>query len=303
MIFGTFNISPSRAFISEPPADRILGVNVAATQFLRSLITHGSFDEYHFFVSPKFSSEMEREKKNLLYITDNAEKIKIFNIYDIYKYLAKYEYAIFHSVQAPELSSMVYARNQFAKTPFPVTSTTHSLSYQDLLNYFFNGLLMSRAQSYDALICTSLTAMKAVESILNHVMDIAETAYNMHGLSIPRLERRPLGVDTDIFCPKEDKEQLRKHLVLPKDKIIILCLGRFSANSKMDLVPLLHAFKIALSKVGKLADDVVLLLSGSDCASRWAMHNRLDEFGCGHKGRFLSLRKVCGYRRLHYRAC
>jgi glycosyltransferase involved in cell wall biosynthesis len=69
----------------------------------------------------------------------------------------------------------------------------------------------------------------------------------------------PLGVDTDIYRPR-DKADTRRILGLPQDKTIILYFGRVCVYGKMDPTPLLTAFDLLVRKHG---ESVHLVIAGN----------------------------------------
>lgn len=265
MIFGTIH-GVFENSETEKSAKPVLGANVATSDFLQSLITYGSFDEYHLFLPPRLISKMQVVMEKLLCLTPNAKRLKLMNLHNIPKLLQQFNYFVFHNVAGPSFEPLLYLRNQFTVQNFPVTAITYTTSYQSLIRNYLFDLIMSSPKQCDSIICPSKAAMQALRSITELIVDRASHIYNLQNLSIPRFDYIPLGVNTERFRPR-DKSDLRRQLILPLDKKIILYIGRFSASDKMDLFPLIHAFKITLSKVGKLAEDVILVLAGSDVHS------------------------------------
>ena len=74
-----------------------------------------------------------------------------------------------------------------------------------------------------------------------------------------RLDLIPLGVDTDLYRPR-DSQDCREILGLPQGKTILLYFGRIDATTKGDLHPLLMTFAALACKYG---NDLLLLLAGN----------------------------------------
>ena len=98
----------------------------------------------------------------------------------------------------------------------------------------------------------------------NHFKHLQTRLHEQFGLDLKyegRLDSIPLGVDTHTYRPR-NKQALRQQFGLPLDKVVLLWVGRFSHYDKMDLRPLLLAFKAALEKCAK--NQAVLVLAGDD---------------------------------------
>jgi len=125
---------------------------------------------------------------------------------------------------------------------FPVVLTHHALLYPDYLDGFFGPLLMARSQPYDALVCTSRVARDAVVNLLAIAAEgVARACPGECPVYRGQLPVIPLGVDTDLFRPR-DVTDVRYQLGLPTSAFVALWLGRLSARTKADLLPLLRAY-------------------------------------------------------------
>ncbi len=121
----------------------------------------------------------------------------------------------------------------------PVASLHHTISYQQYLQTKFPLLLLSRPRPFDAIICTSHAAKRAVEQAIYLT---AESLSRSLGIDLPfngKLPILPLGVDTDIMRPR-GKEAARVSLGLDNRDVVLLFLGRTSVVDKGDLVPWLR---------------------------------------------------------------
>jgi D-inositol-3-phosphate glycosyltransferase len=127
-------------------------------------------------------------------------------------------------------------------TRFPILLTHHALSYPSYLDSFFAPLVLARSQPYDAVVCTSYAARDAFKSLLGIC---AESLALFAGGPLRfggQLRVIPLGVDTDLFRPR-DKGDVRHQLQLPPNAFVLLWVGRLSPGTKADLIPLLRAYR------------------------------------------------------------
>ena len=79
-------------------------------------------------------------------------------------------------------------------------------------------------------------------------------AAELRALGLPQVERQPLGVDTELFCPQRRDAGLRATLGLPHDARLLLYAGRFAPEK--NLATLVEA-------VRRLGPPHVLLALGS----------------------------------------
>jgi glycosyltransferase involved in cell wall biosynthesis len=151
-------------------------------------------------------------------------------------------------------------RSRLARGTYPITTIHYTASYVQWRHQHLLPLLLAGYRPYDALICHGAAARTAIAALIEEMRDAVREEY---GLVLPfegRLEIIPLGVNTDLYRPR-DRADARHSLKLPQDRVIILGLGRFSLEDKMDLAPLLNVFK-------QLRDSCyprpLLVLAGSD---------------------------------------
>jgi len=237
------------------PADKIIyGCWVATSEFYRALIKYGGFDEYHFFSGRNLPAFERRPPEEFL----DRNNVKIKKLEKLPFYLKDTRYTIFFTSKL-DLAGLSNLRHRYAYRYFPVCGMAQALSYQHLLADTIFSNLLSDLTPFDSIICNSTAALKALRN-LNRL--VKKTFFKEKGLILEhraRLDCLPLGVNADCFGGL-DKSEARKRLDLPKDKIILLYFGRFSISDKMDIYPLLAAFKNLLSK----NKNILLVLAGTD---------------------------------------
>ncbi|MEW5772048.1 MAG: glycosyltransferase family 4 protein, partial [Thermodesulfobacteriota bacterium] len=133
-------------------------------------------------------------------------------------------------------------RNLHARDIFPITGTTHSLSYvrypRELLAHLWPG-----CSARDCVVATSRSARQVVEgyyAALRHGFGLDPDRF-----PAPQVERIPLGVDPAALTPAAPQERaaLRRDLGLAGGEALVLVFARLSHDSKMDLLPVLRAFQ------------------------------------------------------------
>lgn len=262
-VFGSFlplGMSLSDFGYRDGSSQGIYGAGVATTQFLKNLLLYGDFDAYHFFNQGRYKQQKEGEVEACFDLTEPDPRIKLWKLEDFGGAVKETDYLVFHTPQGPNITSWLYLRNQISPKNIPITGVTHTISYQyQLLNFLT--LLLIGARPWDSIVCLEEPAVRVMKNHFSHLRSRLSQEFGFNVEYKGRLDNIPLGVDTQTYRPRE-KQVLRQHFGLPSDKVILLWIGRFSHYDKMDLQPLLIAFKMALQKCS--ADRAVLVLAGDD---------------------------------------
>ena len=272
MIFGTLTGSPPGPLTGTTRG--IYGANVAMFTFLKALIRFGSFDEYHLFISAYDPEKAAESWGKLLKPLDERGRLRLNDLFQLRRLLREKRFTVFHGGHI--ISNLAYLRAQFSPDrPFPVTGRIDSISYQFLLPDLLTMMIRGDLYPFDAVICTSRQAMKAYEALLGQTAEDFEGRYGIKLSFPPKLVHIPLGVDTDQFAPR-DKTKARALLSLPQNGLIILCFGRLSAHEKMDLLPVLRAFKRLTEDHPQKMKKALLLLAGDD--ARYGYGEKVEGF-------------------------
>ncbi len=235
----------------------LLGRRVANSGFLRALMTSDPFDEYHFFLlGERECADFSALAKD--HFPAQAKRIKALPRQELPQALSKTAYHAFHLsdciTHQPQLARL---RNLYSKKLFPITGVTHSLSYAHYGSAFLAHLWPGTTPR-DCIVCTSRTGQRVVENyfaFLRKGWGLSKERFLQ-----PSLRRVPLGVDTDLaLATPEEKRAAREQLGLPPERTIFLVFGRLSHYSKMDLLPLLRAFKRCIDQG---MDSFTLALAG-----------------------------------------
>jgi len=256
----------------------LYGARVAVDSLYKAILKCGTFDEYHlFFNSPTVA---RRFKKNLSALDVDEKRIRLIKIDELVPYLQKTRYTVFFVNDISVLSELSYLRARFAKANFPICSMAHSVCYGWMLKESFLDNLVSDTRPFDSIICTSRAQLKAMRS-LNRL--VGGYSRRMAGLNVRyrgRLDLLPLGVDAGSYG-RRSKISARKGLRLPRNKKIILYFGRFSIFDKMDLHPVLIAFR----ELARKDKNLLLLFAGRDEQGRYGRKIKRMARGMGLSSR------------------
>lgn len=239
----------------------VLGRTVANETFIKALLRADPFDEYHFFLFGK--NQVETIKKRLAKEYPELEKRGAFYCTTrehLANSLTCNDYYCFHLSDFIDRHVAVeQLRNKYSRRIFPVTSVTHSLSYNDFMESFLKHFWEGTTRR-DAIIATSRCARTVLESIFSSL----RTTYTIpRNWRTPTLAIIPLGVEANVpSVPKATIAALRQKIGLTdRPTTVFLCFSRISAQSKMDFLPVLAACRRA-EALGLETTSFCLVLAG-----------------------------------------
>ncbi len=237
----------------------ILGRTVANREFIRAFFRKAEasafFDAFHFFLPvPDDIHSLEEHLKKDFPRLHAQGKFVLRLARELPDALAHTNYYCFH-LSDPFIgyAELISLRNRYSRVIFPLTAPTHSLSYSNYGERFLRHLSPG-VSSRDAVVATSRCGRDIVSgmyAMLRRNYGLAENAF-----PAPDVPIIPLGVNPDAFPSLKDRSEAkgslrsesRAALGIRKDQTLFLTLARISYQSKMDLLPLLQAFKRAESE-------------------------------------------------------
>lgn len=258
----------------------ILGRKMANTAFLDALLLVDPFDEYHFFLPDEAGAGSLREA--LAGKHPGLERRGAFRFLlraALPDELRRRHYHCFHlSDFVTRHPAVSLIRNKYSPRLFPVTSVTHSLSYNDYMTAFLEHLWPG-ASERDAIVMTSRSAVSVFENAFLALR-------KQYGITCagPGLPRIPLGVSAKVAPPSESVVRDMRRRLAEDDRndrnnagkqgeageqgnggqsgeLLFLCLSRISAQSKMDFLPVFAACKRA-EKLGLVPGSYRLVFAG-----------------------------------------
>jgi len=240
------------------PASELVGSQLGATEFLKAMAKYLPSTLYL-----GEESEMVAVQRDLTRLIENEglnpDKVATCGLQYLPVFLSKQPLMALHNVRGPFLHELASIRALFSPSVLPLTCLVHGFSYQSALWDFFIRLTMTPLLPCDSIICTSHVAKQAFNNTLTQVHHKLSFVTGNVLPEIPRVDVIPLGVNTELFRPRE-KADARQMLGLPKNKILLLYFGRIDAALKGDLRPLLLVFARLLQKHG---EKIVLVLAGN----------------------------------------
>lgn len=240
----------------------LVGRMVANAEFLRALMSHGSFDEFNFFVGDQ--SEIPTVTKRLAEEgIPTGTDIAIHTILELPALLQNGDLSILHCTSHTDLFfDLVWLRDRYSPRNLPVTAQIHSLSYPRAMDSYLRAMFLPPAET-DAIFCSSAIGRRVVEQAFERAQELASS----RGPLRCQLPVVPLGVDVAELA-KGRAEVFRARLGLPAGAFVVLCIARFSEYDKADLFPLLQAFQMAA--LAQTSDrPMYLVLAGARQGSKY----------------------------------
>lgn len=243
----------------------ILGRNVANEGFLTALLRASPYDEFAFFLHGQEQAERQKARLSSLFpelVASGA--LRCATRHSLPQVLAEETLYCAHlSDCLTDFMPMVRLRNALSQNIFPVTGTTHSLSYVRYAPVFFSQLWAGISRR-DAVIATSTAGQGAVQAMFSSLRE----GYGLdpQRFPFPRVERIPLGVNPEEFPdPQADAAlgaSMREELGMAGADVMLLVFARVSHYSKMDFLPLFRAVRRAQAGLGAGGPRLRLVLAG-----------------------------------------
>lgn len=151
----------------------------------------------------------------------------------------------------PGLSEAAYQRLRFSPSAWSLTGITHTICSHNAMDGIV-GLLQGPVMPWDALICTSSVAKKAVMNLLELQGQYLAWRFGVKEFSLPQLPVIPLGVHAQDFeFNANDKSNARDRLGLGSEEVTLLFSGRLSFHAKAHPYPMLIALQEVAAKTNK----------------------------------------------------
>lgn len=269
------------SFIRDPDASSgALGSRIAGLECCRALIRYASGRETCLFTRERDEATARSDLAQLREIDQECGvSVPILPVSDLGSWLGKAPLTALHDPREFRLDAMAHARWSFAGQIFPITSMAYSTSQQYLLQNMVSGLLLAPTYPCDSVVCTTQVAKRTLTNTLGRLREELGHVCGEPPDCRFQVNVVPYGVPVDIFKPR-DRADIRKQLELPASKVIVLYAGRLDPTSKMDVNPLLLAFRGVISRH---PGRVVLVLVGPATKYMERLQTALAELGLrGH---------------------
>ncbi len=218
------------------------GVRVANAAFTKALLRYGTYDRY-FYVR-----ESAQNEKAAAYGQDDRLAALDLGSLESLRTTPPEELVLFTATQ--HIAKFVPFRQFCGHSEWPICGFGQVLSSNDLIpGYVWS--FFSALGEHDAVICASQSAKDGLRRIMDHLA--GSSSVNGEWAPWPvRLPVIPLGVEIPETIERSSRQD--------RAGFVVLLIGRFSANHKADLRPIIAAFL----QSGALPEGSTLILAGDD---------------------------------------
>lgn len=154
---------------------------------------------------------------------------------------------------APISTRMAWQRSRLGMNSVALCGVTHTISSSGVLAQIAD-YMSGPFASWDALICTSHSVLKAVHQVWDLKREQLAQRLGVPNVNpaLPMTPLIPLGVHVDDFTPDANlRAQGRAEWGLADDEVMVLFVGRLSAHAKANPLPMYLACARAAAQTGK----------------------------------------------------
>jgi glycosyltransferase involved in cell wall biosynthesis len=166
----------------------------------------------------------------------------------------------------PSVSAHAWRRRRFDQRAYSIVGVTHTIASSGAMDWI-TGQLTAPVQEWDAQICTSEVARRAVDFMLETQGEFLKARLGATKLPRPQLPVIPLGIDTERFAPDPQRRAAaRQAFGVAEDEIVVLFAGRLSFHAKAHPLPMYLGLervardtgrRIRLIQAGLFANDFI----------------------------------------------
>ncbi len=236
-----------------------IGRRVAGKEFLDALLNHGTWRKLVALVRDRSSSETLVRFFNNHPSRRGRELVIVPERDFLSAFFPGPPAPLLHTPCPPDLRC-AWARSYKGPGAFALSGVTHTLCSQRAFDWMCE-LVTGPFEPYDALVCTSQSAVKLIRAVTGTYSDFLRERMGGEPRVRMRLEVIPLGVDTEKYRPATAEERAlgRETLGIGHDEVAVLFVGRLSHHTKAHPFPIFHGVAEAARISGR---KVHLLMCG-----------------------------------------
>jgi glycosyltransferase involved in cell wall biosynthesis len=224
---------------------QLLGRISAGESFLRGYLRHAEVDRYYFW---NVAGKPEAELNELLARVHPVDKPVTWIAQTDRPGLGQVGVL---NMPVPGVTSEAWMRRPFGPRTYAVCGITHTTATDRVMQTIAETLI-SPAEDYDALICTSNAVRHSIDTQIGAMRDYLAAEYGPRKRAEPMRVTIPLGVNVDDFATTpEHRKAWRERLDIPQDAVVALFMGRFNVRAKMNPALMAIALERAAKSTGK----------------------------------------------------
>ena len=203
----------------------LMGRHVAGQSFLQGYLRYGSFESLYVQVENLKHVSLFREFARKFGRDEDIVVVERSSLHLLEKAGSAF-------YPGPSIDQWSMPRLISGCDKWSLIGITHTTASQRVVSAI-TSLVTAPVYPWDALICTSNAVKNNVLRILSTQCDFLKDRFNCKRFILPNLPVIPLGVDSELFAPSDQKrEAARSSLHIPKDHLVVLFVGRLSFHGK-----------------------------------------------------------------------
>jgi glycosyltransferase involved in cell wall biosynthesis len=148
----------------------------------------------------------------------------------------------------PGISRLSWPRRSFNQRAFSLCGITHTIASENVMDQLAKTLL-APLQSWDAVICTSISVKQAIEQFYEGYGEFTQARVGARFPIPMQLPIIPLGTDGDLGDQRHKnaagREALRAQYGIAEDDVVVMFFGRLSFHAKAHPAPMMAAVEDA----------------------------------------------------------
>jgi glycosyltransferase involved in cell wall biosynthesis len=253
-------VAPPDQRVGEVPLG-LMGRQVAGKEFLDAYLTHGAWSQLVVLARNQASNQsfMQLFRAHPAG-QDPKRSVRLFDEQKFHAAFFPQPAARLLHFPSPLSARHAWARQHSGRATFAFCGVTHTLCGLAPMDALCQ-LVTAPFESCDALICTSQAVVDTVRAVAGAYADYLRDRHGGTPRIRVRLERIPLGVNTDRYRPPTPAERTaqRQALHIADDELAVLFVGRLSFHAKAHPFPIFHGLAQAARNTGR---KVHLILAG-----------------------------------------
>lgn len=238
------------------------GATSASYSFIRNLIKYSKFfTGYYFLVDfPSLVPQYEVFIKSMNLKEELENRCKVVTIYGLDDFFDEHDISIMHHWDPNCTKSLILRDNFGTKKNYPLVNLVHAIAPPHMYETFVMDII-GPTRPYDSFICPSIALRDAMIKYFDEISFYFKDRFGTDIRYKGKFEVIPLGIDEEYFYPM-DKKEAKEKIKVPIEKTIVGCITRLTPVNKMDLFPLIKAFKDAVDTSKN--KDVILMIAGKE---------------------------------------
>ena len=228
--------------------DQIMGRQAAGNSYLSALFKEKYENIGLYVASVQEDPRNEKNKLNIINFLSSSVDYSTDTKISLIPFTSPNESNKFGGIFRPDpkLDDLAKHRSYFGHNTYSLVGITHTTASHGIMT-IIKDMILAPLMPWDALICTSNSVKKTVETIHSNYFEYLNLRLGITKKPKLKLPVIPLGINTDEFNKVTDLNKIKESYGIGKEDINIIYVGRISFHAKAHNIPMF----LALEKLSK----------------------------------------------------